>query len=113
MHVHKSACHSWCIHEIHWMHIHAIGVSRIVSRAKSRWAWNLKLKSVQVPEVQSDEAREDVGIVLEAEPRSIFFRLRQAPEHYKSPTFKAIIYIYMLYILLHYVIGVGWKSLLH
>jgi hypothetical protein len=56
------------MHEIHWVHIHAIGVPRIVSRAKSRWAWNLKLKSVQEPEVQSDEAGEGVGIVLEAEP---------------------------------------------
>jgi hypothetical protein len=49
------------------VHIHAIGVPRIVSRAKSRWAWNLKLKSVQEPEVQSGEAREDVGAVLEAD----------------------------------------------
>jgi hypothetical protein len=37
-------------------------------RAKSRGVWNLKLKSVREPEVQSDEAGEDVGIVLEAEP---------------------------------------------
>jgi hypothetical protein len=44
---------------------------------------------------------------------SLFFRLRQAPEHYKPPTFKAIIYLYMLYVLLHYVIEVGWKPLLH
>ncbi len=88
------------------MHIHAIGVPRIVLQAKSRWAWNLKLKSVQKPEVQSDEAGEDVETVLEAEPRSLFFRLRQAPEHYKPPTFKAIILIYMLYVLLHYVIGI-------
>jgi hypothetical protein len=78
-----------------------------MSRAKSHWTWNLKLKSVQEPEVQSDKAGKDVGNVLEAEPRSLFFRLRQAPEHYKPPIFKAIIYIYMLYVLLHYVIGVG------
>jgi hypothetical protein len=102
-----------CIHEIHWMHIHAIGVPRIVLRAKSHWVWNPKLKSVREPEVQSDEAGEDVGTILEAEPWSLFFWLRQAPEHYKPPTFKAIIFIYMLYVLLHYVIGVGWKPLLH
>jgi hypothetical protein len=112
MHVHKSSCLR-CIHKIHLMHIHAIGVPRIVIRAKSRWAWNLKLNSVREPEVQSDETGEDVGIVLEAEPRSLFFRLRQATEHYKPPTFKAIIYIYRLYVLLHYMIGVGWKTLLH
>jgi hypothetical protein len=113
MRVHKSSCHPWCIHEIHWVHIHAIGVPRIMSRVKSRWAWNPKWESIRGPEVQSDEAGEDVGTVLEAKPWSIFFRLRQAPEHYKPPTFKAIIYIYMLYVLLHYVIGVGWKTLLH
>jgi hypothetical protein len=50
------------------MHIHAIGVPRIVLRAKFRWAWNPKLKFVREPEVQSDEAGEDVGTVLEAEP---------------------------------------------
>jgi hypothetical protein len=50
------------------MHIHAIGVSRIVSQARSRWAWNLKLESVLEPEVQSDEAGEDVKTVLEADP---------------------------------------------
>jgi hypothetical protein len=50
------------------MHIHAIGVPRIVLRAKSRWAWNPKLKFVRELEVQSDEAGEDVGTVLEAEP---------------------------------------------
>jgi hypothetical protein len=61
------SCHPWCIHKIHRVHIYAIGVSRIVSRAKSRWAWNLKLKSVQEPEVQSGEAGEDVGTVLEAD----------------------------------------------
>jgi hypothetical protein len=68
MHVHKSLCHPWCIHEIHWVHIHVIGVPRIVSRAKSCWAWNPKLESVREPEVQSDEAGEGMGIVLEAEP---------------------------------------------
>jgi hypothetical protein len=30
--------------------------------------WNLKLKSVREPEVQSDDAGKDVEIVLEAEP---------------------------------------------
>jgi hypothetical protein len=50
------------------MHIHAIGVPRIVLRAKSRWAWKPKLKSVREPEVQSDEAGKDVETVLEADP---------------------------------------------
>jgi hypothetical protein len=84
-----------------------------MSRAKSRKAWTPKLESVREPEVQSDEAGEDVGTILEAEPRTIFFWLRQTTEHYKSPTFKAIIYIYIVYVLLHYVIGVGWNLLLH
>jgi hypothetical protein len=50
------------------MHIHAIGVPRIVLQVKFRWVWNPKLKSVREPEVQSDEAGEGVEIVLEAEP---------------------------------------------
>jgi hypothetical protein len=50
------------------MHIHAIGVPRIVLRAKSRWVWNPKLKSVRELEVQSDEAGEGVGTVPKAEP---------------------------------------------
>jgi hypothetical protein len=49
------------------VHIHAIGAPRIVLQAKSRWAWNPKLKSVQEPEVQSDEAGKDVGTILEAD----------------------------------------------
>jgi hypothetical protein len=62
-----------------------------------RKAWTPKLESIWEPEVQSDEAGEGVRIVLEADPWSIFFRLRQAPEHYKPPTFKAVIFIYVLY----------------
>jgi hypothetical protein len=77
--------------------MHAIGAPNIVMTVKLRKAWTPKLESVREPEVQSDEAREDVGTVHEAEPWTIFFRLRQAPEHYKPPTFKAIIYIYVLY----------------
>jgi hypothetical protein len=73
-------------------------------RVKSHKAWTPKLESVREPEVQSDEAREDVGTVLEAEPWTIFFRLRQAPEHYKSPTFKAIIYIYIYMLYMYYCI---------
>jgi hypothetical protein len=61
------------------MHIHAIGVPRIVLRAKSRWAWNLKLKSVQEPEVQSDEAGGDVGIVLEAKPLIPLLSVKTSP----------------------------------
>jgi hypothetical protein len=61
-------------------------------------AWTSKLESIREPEVQSDEAGEGVRIVLEAEPWYIFFRLRQALEHYKPPTFKAIVFIYMLYV---------------
>jgi hypothetical protein len=49
------------------MHIHAIGVLRIVSQARSRWAWNPKLESIQEPEVQSDEAGKDVETVLEGD----------------------------------------------
>jgi hypothetical protein len=49
------------------MHIHAIGVPRIVIRAKSRWTWNLKLESVLEPEAQFDEAGEGVGTILEAD----------------------------------------------
>jgi hypothetical protein len=50
------------------MHMHAIGVPRIVLQVKSHWAWNPKWKSVREPEVQSDEAGGDVETVLEAEP---------------------------------------------
>jgi hypothetical protein len=64
---------------------------------KLRKAWTPKLESIREPEVQSNETEEDVGTVLEAELGSIFFRLRQAPEHYKPSTFKAIIYIYTCY----------------
>jgi hypothetical protein len=98
IHVHKSSCYPWCIHEIHWVHIHAIGVLRIVTTVKLCKAWIPKLESVREPEVLSDEAGEDVGTVLEAKPWSIFFWLRQTLEHYKPPTFKAIIYIYTYYI---------------
>jgi hypothetical protein len=49
------------------MHIHAIGVPRIMSRAKSLWAWNPKLESVREPEVQSGEAGKDVETVLEVD----------------------------------------------
>jgi hypothetical protein len=61
------------------MHIHAIGVPRIVSRAKSRWAWKPKLESVQEPEAQSDETGEDVGIVLEAEPLIPLLSVKASP----------------------------------
>jgi hypothetical protein len=50
------------------MHIHAIGVLRIVLQAKFRWVWNPKLKSVREPEVQSDDAGKDVETILEADP---------------------------------------------
>jgi hypothetical protein len=50
------------------MHIHAIGVPRIVLQAKFRWAWNLKLESVQEPEAQSDKAGKGVETVLKADP---------------------------------------------
>jgi hypothetical protein len=112
IHVHRSSCHPWYIHEIHWVHIHAIGVPRIMSRAKSRKAWTLKLESVREPEVQSDEAGGDVGTVLEAEPWTIFFRLRQTPEHYKPPTFKVIIYIYTCYICIVVLLYRSWLETL-
>jgi hypothetical protein len=42
---------------------------------------------------------------LESDPK-------QAPKHYKPPTFKAINYIYVVTIVA-LVVGVGWKPLLH
>jgi hypothetical protein len=38
---------------------------------------------------------------------------RQALEYYKPPNFYKCNWVYMLYVLMHYVIGVGWKHLLH
>jgi hypothetical protein len=75
------------------VHIHAIGVPRIVIRMKSHKAWAPKLESVREPEVQSDESGGDVGAVHEAKPEAFLCWLRQAPEHYKPPYFKAINYI--------------------
>jgi hypothetical protein len=79
------------------VHIHAIGVSRIVVQAKLRKAWTPKLESIWEPEVQSDEPGANAGAVHEAEPEAILIWLRQAPEHYKPPTFKAINYICYIY----------------
>jgi hypothetical protein len=56
----------------------------------------VKLESVQEPEVQSNELRGNAGAVREAEPEAILVWLRQALEHYKPPTFKAINYIYVI-----------------
>jgi hypothetical protein len=50
------------------VHIHAIGAPRIVTIVKLRKSKTLKLESVREPEVQSDEAGEDVRTVLEVEP---------------------------------------------
>jgi hypothetical protein len=112
IHVHKSSCYLWCIHEIHLVHIHAIGVPRIVSRAKSHKAWTPKLGSIQEPKVPSDEAREDAGAVREAEPEAFLWRLRQAPKHYKTPYFsKQILYMCYMYCCITYRSWV--KPLLH
>jgi hypothetical protein len=67
IHVHTSSCPPWCIHEIHLVHIHAIGVPRTVVRAKLHKAWTPKLESVREPEVQSDGTVGNVGSVREAE----------------------------------------------
>jgi hypothetical protein len=106
--------HPWCIHEIHLVHIHAIGVLRIVVRAKLRKTWTPKLESIREPEVQSEETWGNAGTVREARPKAVLVYLRQAPEHYKPPTFKQLI-IYVICIvalsgrsclepLLHYII---------
>jgi hypothetical protein len=103
-----SSCHPWCIQKIHLVHIHAIGVLRIVIWVKSCKVWALKLESIQEPEVQSFEPRGDVGTVREAGPEAILRRLRQAPEHYKTPTFQRNYYIYVICIVA-LSIGVGWN----
>jgi hypothetical protein len=97
IHVHTSSCPPWCIHEIYLVHIHAIGVPRIIVWAKLRKAWTPKLESVREPEVQSDGTVGNAGAVREAEPEAVLVCLRQAPEHYKTPTFKAINYICYMY----------------
>jgi hypothetical protein len=58
-----------------------------------RKPWPVKL------EVQNDKPRGNAGAVREAEPEAVLVRLRQAPEHYKPPTFKAINYIYVICII--------------
>jgi hypothetical protein len=66
-------------------------------RVKLHKAWPVKLESVREPEVQSDKPGGNAGAVHEAKPEAVLVRLRQAPEHYKPPTFKAINYIYYIY----------------
>jgi hypothetical protein len=80
------------------VHIHAIGVPRIMIWVKSHKAWTPEVESVREPEVQSDKTGGDVGAVREAEPKVFLCQLRQALEHYKPPTFKAINYICYIYI---------------
>jgi hypothetical protein len=60
-------------------------------------AWPVKLESIRELEAQSDETGGDVGVVREAEPKVFLCWLRQASEHYKPPTFKAINYICYMY----------------
>jgi hypothetical protein len=64
---------------------------------KLRKAWLVKLESIREPEVQSEETVGNVGAIREAKPEATFICLRQAPEHYKPPTFKAINYICYIY----------------
>jgi hypothetical protein len=54
-------------------------------------------ESIRGQEAQFDEPGGDVGIVREAKPRAILVCLRQVPEHYKLPIFKAINYICYIY----------------
>jgi hypothetical protein len=56
------------------------------------------LESVRELEAQSDEPGGDVGAIHEAEPKVFLCWLRQAPEHYKPPTFKEINYICYIHI---------------
>jgi hypothetical protein len=65
IHVHTSSCPPWYIHEIHLVHIHAIGVLRIVVPEKLRKAWTPKLESIRGQEAQSDGTRGDEGTVAE------------------------------------------------
>jgi hypothetical protein len=103
-----SLCCPWCIHEINLVHIHAIGVPRIMIPVKSRKAWDPKLESIWELEVQSVEPGGDVGTVREAKPEAILRRLRQALEHYKTPTLQSNYYIYVICIVA-LSIGVGWN----
>jgi hypothetical protein len=66
-------------------------------RVKLLKVWLLKLESIREPKVQSDEPGGNTGAVREAEPEAVLIRLRQAPEHDKPPTFKAINYICYIY----------------
>jgi hypothetical protein len=90
--------HPWCIHEVDPMHMHAIGAPRNMTKVKFHKVYPVELEPVRELEVQSDGIRGDVGAIREAEPK-VFHpcRLRQAPEDYKPPTFKAINYICYMY----------------
>jgi hypothetical protein len=77
--------------------MHAIGVPRNVTNVKLGKAWPVKLESIRELEVQSNKTVGNAGTVRETEPETILFCLRQAPEHYKPPTFKAINYICYMY----------------
>jgi hypothetical protein len=57
----------------------------------------VELELVRGQETQSDKIRGDVGAIHEAKPKAFLCQLRQAPEHYKSPTSKAINYICYMY----------------
>jgi hypothetical protein len=77
--------------------MHAIGAPRNMMKVKFHKTYPVELEPVREPEVQSDETGGDVGIVREAKLKVFLYQLRQAPEHYKPPTFKAINYICYMY----------------
>jgi hypothetical protein len=79
------------------VHIHAIGVPRDVTNVNLRNTYPVELEVVREQETQSDETIGNAGAVREAEPKVFLCRLRQALEHYKPPTFKAINYICYFY----------------
>jgi hypothetical protein len=89
--------HPWRIHEVDPMHMHAIGAPRNMMKVKFHKTYLVELEPVRESEVQSDETGGGAGATREAEPKLFLCRLRQAPEHYKPPTFKAINYICYMY----------------
>jgi hypothetical protein len=70
--------------------MHAIGAPRNVTKVKFHKMYLVELEPVREPEVQSDGTGGDVRAIREAEPKVFLYQLRQAPEHHKPPTFKAI-----------------------
>jgi hypothetical protein len=76
--------------------MHTIGAPRNVTKVKFHKTYPMELEPVQGQEAQSDETGGDTGAIREAKPKAILICLRQAPEHYKPLTLKAINYIYVI-----------------